>query len=208
MIYLFSSSRHDNVVNMPLIEFNILQESVDVSKYDLLLFTSKNAVISIDKISKEWKNIPSIAIGKESAESISKLGGNVVFVSDRYSKSLSLDIKKVFANKKILYIRPKVTATNYIADLSQNGVDIDEVVLYETICKKYDISQKPPLDSTLIFTSPSTINCFINNFQSLDEGYKIVVIGETTAKTLPVGLKYQIPIIPNINECIRLACEF
>jgi len=207
MIYLFSSSKHDNVVNMPLVEFNILQETIDVSKYDLLLFTSKNAVISIDKISKEWKSVPSIAIGKESAESISKLGGNVVFVSDGYSKSLSLDIKKVFANKKILYIRPRVTATNYITDLNKDGVDINEVVLYETICKKYDISQKPPLDSTLIFTSPSTINCFIDNFKSL-EGYKIVVIGETTAKTLPVGLKYQTPIVPNINECIKLACEF
>ena len=207
MIYLFSSSNHDNVINMPLIEFNILQEIIDVSKYDLLLFTSKNAVISIDKISKEWKSVPSIAIGKESAESISKLGGNVVFVSDGYSKSLSLDIKKVFTNKKILYVRPKVTATNYIMDLNKDGVDIDEIILYETICKKYDISQKPPLDSTLIFTSPSTINCFIDNFGSL-EGYKIVVIGETTAKTLPVGLKYQVPIVPNINECIKLACEF
>ena len=117
------------------------------------------------------------------------------------------EIKKIFSNKKILYIRPKVVATTYITDLAKENIDIDDIVLYETICKRYDIAQKPPLDSTLIFTSPSTIECFIDNFKSLD-GYKIVVIGKTTAKALPMGLKYQTPTIPNINECIKLACEF
>jgi uroporphyrinogen-III synthase len=206
MIYLFSSSKYDDVLNMPIIEFKTLQDSIDLSNYDLLLFTSKNAVVLIDKISKEWKNIPSIAIGKESAESISKLSGNVTFVSNGYSKNLSDDIKQKFANKKILYIRPKVVATKHITDLTKENIDIDEFILYETICKKYDISQKPPLNSVLIFTSPSTIECFINNFKSLEE-YKIVVIGKTTAKALPQEIKYHISNTPNINECIKLALK-
>lgn len=204
MIYLFSSSKHDDVFNMPLIEFKILKETIDVSKYDLLLFTSKNAVIAIDKISKEWKDIPSIVIGKESANTISKLGGSVVFVSNGYSKNLSSDIKKIFSNKKILYIRPKVVATTYITDLNKENVDIEDVVLYETVCKRYDITQKPISNSVLIFTSPSTIECFMENFKSLD-GYKIVVIGETTAKRLPKDIKYHIPKSTNIKECIKLA---
>ncbi|MDD5360101.1 MAG: uroporphyrinogen-III synthase [Sulfurovaceae bacterium] len=206
MIYLFSSSKYDDVLSMPIIEFKTLQDSIDLSNYDLLLFTSKNAVVLMDEISKEWKNIPSIAIGKESAEAISKLGGNVTFVSNGYSENLSYDIKQKFANKKILYIRPKVVATKHITDLTKENIDIDEFILYETICKKYDISQKPPLNSVLIFTSPSTIECFINNFKSLEE-YKIVVIGETTAKALPQEIKYHISNTPNINECIKLALK-
>lgn len=189
---------------MPLIEFEILKRNIDLAGYDMLLFTSKNTVIILDKINEKWQDMPSIAIGEESAKTIVKLGGKVAFASSGYSKNLAADIKEKFADNKILYIRPKVVATNHINNLIKAGVALDEVVLYETICKKYDILQKPPLDSTLIFTSPSTINCFIKNFVSL-KGYKIVTIGETTAKALPCDVKYAMPKTPNIKECIKLA---
>ncbi len=189
---------------MPLIKFEILKRDVDLANYDLLLFTSKNAVTILDKINEKWQDIPSIAIGEESARAIVKLGGKVALASSGYSKNLADEIKEKFVNKKILYIRPKVVATDHISNLSQVGIALDEVVLYETICKKYDILQKPPLDSTLIFTSPSTINCFMDNFGSMD-GYKIVAIGETTAKALPLDVKYSMPKLPNIKECINLA---
>ncbi|MBD3807428.1 MAG: uroporphyrinogen-III synthase [Epsilonproteobacteria bacterium] len=204
MIYLFSSSKYDSVVNMPLIEFEILKRNVDLAGYDMLLFTSKNAVTILDKINEKWQDMPSIAIGEESAKAIVKLGGKVALASSGYSKNLADDIKEKFADNKILYIRPKVVATNHINNLIKTGVALDEVVLYETMCKKYDILQKPPLDSTLIFTSPSTINCFIDNF-GFPNGYKIVAIGETTAKALPRDVKYVMPKTPNIKECIKLA---
>lgn len=206
MIYLFSNSSRDDVINMPMLEFDIVAKELEISGYDLLLFTSKNSVYIIDDISKNWKNIPSIAIGEESAKVISKLGGSVALVSSGYSSDLVLQIKKKFANRKILYVRPKVVALDRISNLRQEGIALDEVVLYDTMCKKYNISQKPLLGSVLIFTSPSTINCFIDNFNSL-VGYKIVVIGTTTANALPDDIKYTMPKTPKIDECIKVANE-
>lgn len=207
MIYLFSNSRREGVRNMPLLEFDVLIKDIDLLNYDMLLFTSKNTVKILNDINQQWKLIPSIAIGEESAKTIIELGGNLAFVSNGYSEELAKDIKKLFSDKKILYIRPKTIATNYITDINKDRVHIDEIVLYETVCKKYDISQKPSLNSTLIFTSPSTIKCFLDNFGSLD-GYDIIAIGKTTAKTLPVGVKYHIPDMPNIDVCIKLAKSF
>jgi uroporphyrinogen-III synthase len=189
-----------------MLEFDIVAKELEISGYDLLLFTSKNSVYIIDDISQSWKNIPSIAIGEESAKVISKLGGNVALASSGYSRDLALQIKEKFTNKKILYIRPKVVATDHMINLSQEGIAMNEVVLYDTVCKKYDISQKPSPGSVLIFTSPSTINCFIDNFNSLN-GYKIVVIGTTTANALPCNIKYTMPKIPKIDECIKVAKE-
>jgi uroporphyrinogen-III synthase len=206
VIYLFSPSKFDGVTNMPLIEFRLLTDNIDLSNYDLLLFTSANSAKLLNVISNDWGKYPAIAIGKESAKAIIELGGNPVYISNGYSKELAEDIKQRFNDKKILYIRPKVVATDHIGNLKSENINIDDVVLYETVCKKYQTSQRPPSGSILIFTSPSTIECFLNNFDSL-ENYKIVAIGSTTAKALPENIEYHLPSTQSIDECIKLSYE-
>ncbi len=206
MIYLFASSKSHDVEYLPLIDFKRLQDSIDFEDREVLLFTSKNSVKILDTISSDWKNLGSIAIGEESAKAIKELGGTVIFSSNGYSKELLQDIKKKFKDKKILYLRPKVVATNYIQSL-KGVLDIRECILYETECKEYDSAKKPPPNATLIFTSPSTITCFIKNFGSLS-GYKIVAIGATTAKALPKEIEFVVPSKPTIKECIKIAFAF
>ena len=69
-IYLLNSEKYKGVENIPLISFSLLISSIDFSGIDYLIFTSKNAVKITNTISKEWKNIPSIAIGKSTAKEI------------------------------------------------------------------------------------------------------------------------------------------
>ncbi|MBN2722331.1 MAG: uroporphyrinogen-III synthase [Campylobacterales bacterium] len=190
-----------------MIEFVPTANSIDFSSCDILLFTSKNAVVVTNEIDKKWKKLPSIAIGSQTAKSIKELGGTVVGVGESfYASNLAQIILERFADKKILYLRPKEIASNALLSLRKQGIDINEQVIYETRCRIYDKKEKPPMGSIIIATSPSTIKCFIENFGSLD-GYKVVAIGDTTAAALPVGTDFFIASKPLITECIKLAKE-
>ncbi|MDY0195904.1 MAG: uroporphyrinogen-III synthase [Sulfurovaceae bacterium] len=207
MIYLLSSSFHDGVENLPMIEFVPTANSIDFSSYDILLFTSQNAVSIINEINPAWLDFPCIAIGSQTAKKIKELGGLVIGVSESYyASSLSQMIREKFANKRILYIRPKEIASNALLSLKDHDIDIDDRIIYETKCKNYDISHKPPKGAVIIATSPSTIKCFVKNFRSFD-GYKVVAIGDTTAAALPAGTDFVIASKPVIAECIKLAKE-
>ncbi len=207
MIYLLSSSFYDGVKNLPMIEFATTADSVDLSSYDILLFTSQNAVSILNEINPTWLDLPCIAIGSQTANKIKQLGGLVIGVSESYyASSLSQMIKEKFANKKILYIRPKEIASDALLSLKDDGLDIDNIIIYETRCKNYTIEHKPKNGAVIIVTSPSTINCFIENFGSF-EGYKVVAIGYTTAAALPAGTDFVIASKPLISECIKLAKE-
>ena len=58
--------------------------------------------------------------------------------------------------------------------------------------------------ATLIFTSPSSIECFLKT-HTISPDAKIVVIGKTTAKALPKDIKYQISKKKSIDSCMELA---
>ncbi len=207
MIYLLSSSFYDGVENLPMIEFAATVDNVDLSSYDILLFTSQNAVSILNEINPTWLDLPCIAIGSQTAKKIKQLGGLVAGVSESYyASSLSQMIKEKFANKKILYIRPKEIASDALLSLKDHGIDIDNIIIYETKCKNYTISHKPKKGAVIIVTSPSTIKCFVENFGSF-EGYKVVAIGDTTAAALPVDTNFVIASKPLISECIKHAKE-
>jgi len=190
-----------------MIEFVPTANSIDFSSYDILLFTSQNAVSIVNQINPAWLDFPCIAIGSQTAKKIKELGGLVIGTSESYyASSLSQMIREKFPNKRILYIRPKEIASNALLSLKDQDIDIDDRIIYETKCKHYDISHKPPNGAIIIATSPSTIKCFVKNFGSFD-GYKVVAIGDTTADALPFGTDYMIASKPLISECIKLAKE-
>ena len=81
---------------------------------------------------------------------------------------------------------------------------LDEKIIYETACVAYTNENKPDKHAIIIFTSPSTIHCFLKNFD-WDESYTAVVIGEATKKYLPVNARYEVADTPLIDSCIEKA---
>lgn len=207
MTYLLSPSKHDGVENLPMIEFETTSTKIDLKNIDLLLFTSKQAVITIDSIDKEWHTIPSIAIGSETKNTILELGGNVAYeASKSYGDKLAQDIIENFSDKTILYLRPEIVSSNIAKILLDANINILEQIIYKTKCIKYDISLKPPKNSIIIATSPSTMNCFMQNF-GWCKSYMVVAIGKTTAATLDNNINFVISNKPTINSCIKKANE-
>jgi len=206
-IYLLSPLVKDNTLSLPMITFSLSVDTLDVSSYDYLMFTSKQAVKSADILNPLWKSIPCLAIGEATAEQIKALGGIVAYQPQSfYGQSLSLAIVERFKDKKILYIRPKEISFDSKAFLAHAGVELKEQIVYETTCKTYFKQNKPSKNAIIIFTSPSTIHCFFKNF-SWDYTYTAVVIGESTRNHLPDDVKYVVAKKPTIDACIEKAQE-
>ena len=207
MIYLLSPHAKEGCTHLPMIAFSIMEQTLTFEGYELLMFTSKQAVISAEKLNPNWKEIPCLAIGSATAKQIEALGGIVQYQPKSfYGETLSRDIVTKFREKKILYLRPKEVSFDSKNFLKKEGIGLDEKIIYETSCINYVAEDKPDKNAIIIFTSPSTIYCFLKNFE-WDESYMAVVIGEATKKHLPVNARYEVADTPLIDACITKARE-
>ena len=205
MIYLLSPFHREGTIHLPMIHFSLLPSTIDFSKCDTLLFTSKQAVKSAEALNPEWKKYPCIAIGSATATEIESLGGKVEYQPKLfYAETLSQDIIAQFHDKKILYLRPKEVSFDSKKFLANAGIELQEQIIYETSCIRYDKKEKPAKNAIIIFTSPSTIHCFLKNFE-WDESYTAVVIGEATKRHLPIHTRCEVSDTPNIDACILKA---
>lgn len=206
-IFLLSPLRKEGVHALPMISFVTTAEQIDFQGCDTLMFTSKQAVVTADAIDRRWREYPSIAIGSATAKKIEALGGRVLYHPESfYGQSLSEDIARVFRERKILYLRPQKVSFDSRSYLAKEGIRLLEQVIYETRCVAYDPSERPPEDAIIIFTSPSTIACFLQNF-AWEQSYTAVVIGHATVAHLPVGADYVVAERPLIDACIAKAKE-
>ena len=206
-IYLLSPLRREGTESLPMIRFETVAKKIDFSECDTLMFTSKQAVKTADEIDPAWKHYPCIAIGGATKKQIEALGGEVIYYPKHfYGKSLAEDIASFFANRKILYLRPKEVSFDAKAFLVQKDIILHEQIIYETHCMEYPKEKQPPEGSIIIFTSPSTIHCFLKQF-AWSDSYTAVVIGEATKAHLPENARCAVAKKPLIDACIEKAQE-
>lgn len=108
MIYLLSPVSKENICHLPMIEFALLDVQIDFSGYNILMFTSKQAVKSIEQLNPKWKELPCLAIGTATAREIVNLGGRVIYKPESfYGEKLGSDIIQNFSIKKSCIYVPK-----------------------------------------------------------------------------------------------------
>jgi len=205
-IYLCSPKVFKDTISLPLIEFKRIKESLDLTNYTTLLFTSKQAVVYTNEISDSWKNKKILAVGSATAKIAKELGAiDIYYPKEFYGKELAKDIIDKFNKDKILYIRPKIVAFDSRTFLSKEGIDISEEIIYETNCVEYN-NKKLNENAIIIFTSPSTIDCFFKSFK-WNSSWRAVVIGKTTLKNLDNNIIAYVADKPRIDSCIKKAYE-
>ena len=204
-IYLLSPTPKSGVWHLPMIKFETISQDIEFNKFDGLIITSKQGVVALDEIScGKWKTLPVAAIGESTAKEVEKRGGEVIFIaSSAYGDILAYELALNFKGFRWLYPRPKVVVSKIASDLRSYGVEVEEKVIYETSCVKYDHSSKPCSGAILIFTSPSIVKCFFENF-SWDSSYKAVAIGKKTAFAFPDYVKPEISPATSIERAIQL----
>ena len=204
-IYLLSNQKYSNVENLEVFQIKHIKSEIDLLKYDALVFTSKNAVYSLDSFNKDWKKIPSYVIAPKTANVIEKLGGNIAFVGvTSHGNEFAQELLKVLRNKKVLYVKALKTVSNLVGILKENKIQLDELVAYETSCRDSKIDLED--NSIFIFTSPSSVECFFKQY-SWKDSFKAIVIGKTTAEYLPKNVDFTMTVETSIDECVKLAKE-
>ncbi|QKF67194.1 uroporphyrinogen III synthase [Arcobacter venerupis] len=202
-IYLLSNQKYSNVENLEVFQIEYIKSNIDVLSYDALVFTSKNAVYSLDSFNKDWKKIDSYVIAPKTSQVIGKLGGKVVFTGiTSHGNEFAQELIELLKDKKVLYAKALKTVSNLVEILKENKILVKEIVVYKTSCKKSNVSLEE--NSVFIFTSPSSVECFFKQYLWKDS-YKAIVIGKTTAKYLPKDVNYIISSETSIDECIKLA---
>ena len=201
-IYLFSKTSYPDVNHIPILDVTYFDASVRFPSYDYLIVTSKETILALDKIGA-WKILPVLAISEATAEFAKSKGAEILDIADGYGANIVELIEDKYSDLKALYPHAKVTAFDMEAQLQKHKLDVDAFVIYETSCSKAN-SIELPADAICIFTSPSSIHCFLQKYKFLPE-YKVVCIGETTAAALPNDLPYVLSEKTSVESTIAKA---
>ncbi|ENY6719857.1 uroporphyrinogen-III synthase [Campylobacter jejuni] len=203
-IYLLNEAPFEGVENLILNEIVFYDFSVDLSLYDALICTSKNALKALQhaKITLNFK-LNLYAVGQSTAQYAKNLDfKKIKFPSKAYGKDLFLEFKEELKTQKCLYLRAKNIVSTLNLDLKNAGVDLDEMIVYENVFKKGDKKLTHP--AIFIFISPLSVENFLK-FYSLKEEDKVVVIGQSTAKKLLNFKNLYICENQSLLECVKLA---
>lgn len=178
-IYLISKTPYDGVIHIPILTISFLQPDIDFTKYDGIILTSKQAVLALEQYNFDWERLTCVCVSEGTAEAARKAGAITVEIGDGYGTSLPRVLKSLVQNQRWLYVRPKMIATEWVETVRQDGMCIDEAIVYETTCndEAQGISIEP--NAILVFTSPSSITCFCKSYSILPT-HTVVAIGKTT----------------------------
>jgi len=205
-IYLLNRQKFENIENLEVFQIEYLYFDINIKKYDALIFTSKNAIFAIDKNNRYWRDIPSYIIAQKTANIAKKFNSNIAFIGNSgHGNEFAYELLPYLKDKKALYIKALKTVSNLCDILIKNGINLDVIVAYKTTCNKRNsiVLEK---NSIIIFTSPSSVECFFKRY-SWDSSFKAVVIGKTTASYLPKNISYQISAVTSVEECVKLALK-
>ncbi len=206
-IYLLNDTKVKRAKNLPLFKIEYLKSDVDLANYDALVFTSKNAVQALHSFNSAWKKVPAYAIAPQTAKIIKKLGGNLEFVGvKKHGNAFAHELIQELQGKKVLYVRGKKVVSDLVSLLKEGGVSCDEMIVYENICDLEPKIEKLPKNSYIVFSSPSSIECFLKHYP-WEKSFSAICIGETTAKYLPPEIKPYIADTTSIAACINKAVE-
>lgn len=206
-IYILSDKKVKWAKNLPVFRVEYLPHSSDFSGYDALVFTSKNAIKAVDSQSKNYKNIPSYVLAPQSAKVLKNLDANVAYVGKtKHGNEFAHEISEKLRGKRVLYVRGESVVSDLVHILRESGVECDERIVYKTECIALVGQKKLPKASAIIFSSPSTIECFFQNME-WDASYSAISIGKTTASYFPKHIEPVVAQTTSLDACVQKAIE-
>lgn len=203
-IYLISKTPFDqamDVIHIPILSIHFLTPNIDFSLYTGIIVTSKQGAQALQYYSPDWIELKIVCVGESTANVIKELGASHIEIAQGYGMSI-VEVLSPHQGKW-LYVRPKTIASSWPSRARELGIEVDEVILYETTCndevKDLEIAQ----NSVLIFTSPSSIECFCKR-AAIVPTHDVIVIGSTTQAALPLGIKSTLSQEVSVVSCIEM----
>ncbi|NLK94777.1 MAG: uroporphyrinogen-III C-methyltransferase [Clostridiales bacterium] len=164
-----------------------------LKEYNHILFTSANGVNTFfDYLLKKQYDIRNIkanfyVIGNATSKALMNRGIIPKIVAKEFhSDSLLNDIKThVRPKDKLFYLTSAKAQNNISQELSNSGIIVDKIPIYDTVCGKIINSKSFEKVDVVFFTSPSTVRNMITlvGVNKIKEK-KVIAIGPITLKEL------------------------
>lgn len=202
-IYLLNETPFEGVENLILSRVKFYDFSVDLSRFEALICTSKNALKALEnaKIPLHFDGVL-YAVGQKTAQAARRLGFSRVRVPSRaYAAALFEEFRTEFKGRNCLYLRGKDVAWDLSAALREAGVALCEMVVYES--EFIGSASQPQQPGIFIFTSPLGVENFLRSF-SFCAGDLCVALGQSTAEKLPRENLF-LPPESSLASCVALA---
>jgi len=170
-----------------------------------MIITSKQVADVLQQYNKsKFLNKKALCVSKQSALKFEAIGGKVLAVGAGYGDNLIDIIQSYPKDTKWLYLRAKKVASDFAIVCNNNGYSVSERIVYESDCSSDILNSSVTKGAILIFTSPSSVKCYMKN-NIISPLETIIVIGKTTAKMLPENTNYHVAKETTIQSCIDLA---
>ncbi|TLD84080.1 uroporphyrinogen-III synthase [Helicobacter sp. MIT 11-5569] len=184
-----------DVAILPLITLQtqfVSNIGTQLQQCDSLIFTSKNAIYALNEnlesleqsnaLKERWKSLPNFVIGQGSANALKELGMQAEFIATRaYGEIFAQELMTLLQGKKPLFLRAKKIASEIPKILRENGIALQEAILYENTPNLLENPPKLQRGSMILFSAPSHIEAFLLNFV-WDCSYIAICIGASTKK--------------------------
>lgn len=207
-IYLISKTPYEGIIHIPILTISFFKPDIDFTRYDGIILTSKQSLIALERYNIQWAKLQCICVSEGTADAARKAGAMNLHIGDGYGRSIPELMARENLEGRWLYVRPKVIASDWISMVTTQ-ITIDEAILYETTCNEKSAGIKVDANGVLIFTSPSSIECFLKYYTILPS-HSVVTIGKTTRDAFKEVKEVSIspePSIASAVECARKIAE-
>jgi uroporphyrinogen-III synthase len=181
------------VIHYPVIELERVEPDPKVFqalfKATHFLFTSKHAVdFFFQTFTIDLSDKVLIAIGPVTAKRLRLRGYEKIIIPEEATQEGVIERLKKEEITHVFYPRSALARDLLLQFFIENKICHTAFTLYET----RTIKNPPPLDFSgieeIIFTSPSTVNSFLELFHSFPPGAKLTAIGPITRRVLVKSL--------------------
>lgn len=203
-VYLISKTPYPGVIHIPILSIRFLTPKIDFSGYEGVIITSKQTVLALQNYSVDWNRLKCICVSEPTAQFAREAGAVEIEIADGYGISIPNLLGHQKRKGKWLYLRPKVIASDWVTTARNEGFEIDEAVVYETTCNEEARDVAIEKDAVLVFTSPSSIECFCRYYQILST-HSVVAIGKTTRDAFKDAKEVHISPETSIASAVDLA---
>jgi uroporphyrinogen-III synthase len=143
------------------------------------VFTSSNAVNAVGKIVKNQANWKIFCIAPATKKTVQHIFSNSsISGAAKDAEELAQKIIEEKSVKQIVFFCGNQRRDWLPSQLKKNGIDVEELIVYETIETPQTVSKK--YDGILFFSPSAVKSFFVKNH--LEEETKIFAIGKTTAE--------------------------
>ncbi len=151
----------------------------DVSRFDWIVFTSRNGVEAVFRLVESLEGPRIAAIGPATRAALERRGAHVDLMPDTYVAEGIVETLGDVTGLEILLPRADIARATLADQLTRRGARVTQVAAYETVMLPCDPATWDDAD-TVTFTSASTVRGFLES-GNVPAGANVFCIGPITA---------------------------